>query len=144
MKHSCSGPYRLEQANSAHRSHERTPTRTCDDEHRSSVGDEVIAIGSPLGEGLERSISQGIVSSIRLIDGIKVIQTDAAINPGSSGGPLIHLASKRVLGVVTLGARGADGIGFAVPSDTIQGFLRAHMKNGSSSAAADGKPHTAR
>ena len=108
-----------------------------------SVGDEVIAIGSPLKEGLEHSISQGIVSSIRLIDGNKVIQTDAAINPGSSGGPLIHLGTKRVLGVVTMGVLGADGIGFALPSETIQNFLTNNKEKYNRANAADAKSRAA-
>ena len=94
------------------------------------VGDSVVAIGNPLG--LERSVTAGIVSALHrpltapndfTID--DVIQTDASINSGNSGGPLIA-ANGRVIGVNTAiatggtGARGNIGIGFAVPIDTVR------------------------
>jgi putative serine protease PepD len=90
----------------------------------------VVAIGNPLG--LERSVTAGIVSALHrpltapndfTID--DVIQTDAAINSGNSGGPLIA-ANGRVIGVNTAiatgntGARGNIGIGFAVPINTVR------------------------
>jgi putative serine protease PepD len=94
------------------------------------VGDSVVAIGNPLG--LERSVTAGIVSALHrpltapndfTID--DVIQTDAAINGGNSGGPLIN-AMGSVIGVNTAiatsnaGARGNIGIGFAVPINTVR------------------------
>ena len=94
------------------------------------VGDSVVAIGNPLG--LERSVTAGIVSALHrpltapndfTID--DVIQTDAAINSGNSGGPLIA-ANGKVIGVNTAiatgntGARGNIGIGFAVPVNTVR------------------------
>ena len=90
-----------------------------------SIGREVYTIGDPLG--LSRSVSRGIVSSVR--QGklrnqvtLTLIQTDAAINPGNSGGPLIS-PDGLVLGVVTLKAGRPDspisGIGFAVSSEDI-------------------------
>jgi S1-C subfamily serine protease len=97
---------------------------------RLRVGDSVVAIGNPLG--LERSVTAGIVSALHrplmapnefTID--DVIQTDAAINSGNSGGPLIA-ANGRVIGVNTAiatgntGARGNIGIGFAVPVNTVR------------------------
>jgi S1-C subfamily serine protease len=97
---------------------------------RVRVGDSVVAIGNPLG--LERSVTAGIVSALHrpltapndfTID--DVIQTDASINSGNSGGPLIA-ATGRVIGVNTAiatgstGARGNIGIGFAVPINTVR------------------------
>jgi S1-C subfamily serine protease len=94
------------------------------------VGDSVVAIGNPLG--LERSVTAGIVSALHrpltapndfTID--DVIQTDASINSGNSGGPLLN-ASGRVIGVNTAiatgntGAQGNIGIGFAVPINTVR------------------------
>jgi S1-C subfamily serine protease len=94
------------------------------------VGDSVLAIGNPLG--YERSVMAGIVSALHrpltapndfTID--DVIQTDAAINSGNSGGPLIA-ANGQVIGVNTAiatgntGARGNIGIGFAVPVNTVR------------------------
>ena len=64
-------------------------------------GGEVAAVGAP--EGMEWSVSRGIVSAVRDFNGIDVIQTDAAINHGNSGGPLISLQTGRVLGVNTWG-----------------------------------------
>ncbi|MGQ0735282.1 MAG: S1C family serine protease [Acidobacteriota bacterium] len=75
-------------------------------------GQEVLAIGSPLG--LQNTVTRGIVSAIRELGGVELIQTDAAINPGNSGGPLLA-RDGRVIGIATLKvARGAEAIGFAV------------------------------
>jgi putative serine protease PepD len=91
------------------------------------VGDPALAIGNPFG--LERSLTLGVVSATdREIDAPNgsairgVVQTDAAINPGSSGGPLLD-ADGRVIGVNSQ-ARGS-GIGFAVPVDTLKRLLPA-------------------
>jgi len=90
------------------------------------VGDEVLAVGSPLG--LSGTVTQGIVSAtdrqVQLGDGgqVSALQTDASINPGNSGGPLVDAAG-RVIGVntaiATLGGQGSGsiGIGFAIPVD---------------------------
>ncbi len=107
---------------------------------RVRVGDSVVAIGNPLG--LERSVTSGIVSALHrpltapndfTID--DVIQTDAAINSGNSGGPLIS-ANGSVIGVNTAiatgstGARGNIGIGFAVPMDTVQSVVSQLIEKG--------------
>jgi len=93
------------------------------------VGDSVIAIGNPLGLG--HSVSQGIISQtgrelIKLDEGdgrqIEFLQTDTAINPGSSGGPLITLSGAAV-GMNTAIARSAQGIAFAVPTSQILEFV---------------------
>jgi S1-C subfamily serine protease len=91
------------------------------------VGDEVVAIGNPLG--FERTMTAGIVSALgRVIDSPdqfaidEVIQTDAPINSGNSGGPLLDAAG-RVVGVNTQIASlsgGNIGIGFAVPINTVR------------------------
>ena len=95
------------------------------------VGDLVLAIGNPLG--LRSSVTEGIVSSLgRTVaegNGVTlspVIQTSAAINPGNSGGALVDLTG-HVIGVPTLaaldpefGATEAPGIGFAIPSNTVE------------------------
>jgi 2-alkenal reductase len=94
-------------------------------------GETVIAIGSPLGD-FKNSVTVGVVSATgRSIDtgqGYQVeglVQTDAAINQGNSGGPLVNLAGQ-VIGVNTLIVRGnangavAEGLGFAIPMDTAQ------------------------
>ena len=77
------------------------------------IGAEVLAIGSPLG--LRNTVTRGIVSSVREVRGVQMVQTDAAINPGNSGGPLIDRTG-RVIGVNTLKVTGeaTESIGFAV------------------------------
>ncbi len=101
------------------------------------VGDEVVAIGNPLG--YERTVTSGIVSAVGraiqapnqfLID--QVIQTDAAINSGNSGGPLINAAGK-VVGVNTQIATqtgGNIGLGFAVPINTVKRVARQIIDEG--------------
>lgn len=86
------------------------------------VGNNVLAIGTPMG--LSWSVSKGIVSAVRE-NGVRVIQTDAAINAGNSGGPLIDLASGKVIGINTFGIRKdlGEGLNFAVSSeDAIRDF----------------------
>ena len=86
----------------------------------------VVAIGSPLGE-FQNTVTQGIVSAKgrRVAESASVVledllQTDAAINPGNSGGPLIWAATHQVVGVNTLVASNATGLGFAVSSNTVR------------------------
>lgn len=87
-----------------------------------SAGDGVFAIGNPLG--LERSVSQGIVSTRnRNFDGLVYLQTDAAINPGNSGGPLFNLEGE-VVGVTNMKATSGDNLGFAIPTRYVKDFLR--------------------
>ena len=85
-------------------------------------GESVFAIGSPLG--LERSVSQGIVSTrSRNFDGILYIQTTAEINPGNSGGPLFNTRGE-VVGVTNMKLIGGEGLGFAIPISYVKHFLR--------------------
>lgn len=86
-------------------------------------GQPVFAIGNPLG--LERSVSEGIVSlKNRLIGGRLFIQTTAQINPGNSGGPLFNLRGE-VVGVnnMKVASMGAEGLGFAIPTSVLERFL---------------------
>ncbi len=85
------------------------------------VGSLVFAIGNPLG--LERSVSQGIVSSrTRSIGYLRFIQTDAAINPGNSGGPLFN-ARGEVIGVACAGHAAFAGLAFGIPVQELISFL---------------------
>ncbi|MEM9157748.1 MAG: trypsin-like peptidase domain-containing protein [Verrucomicrobiota bacterium] len=85
------------------------------------VGSLVFAIGNPLG--LERSVSQGIVSSTtRAIGYLRFIQTDAAINPGNSGGPLFN-ARGEVIGVACAGHAMFSGLAFGIPVQELISFL---------------------
>ncbi|HKV66778.1 MAG TPA: trypsin-like peptidase domain-containing protein, partial [Gaiellales bacterium] len=106
------------------------------------VGDPVVAIGNPLGE--YRSITEGIVSAkARQINSLKpgykiynAIQTDAAINHGNSGGPLIdrygHVVgiTNQILTGTNNPTSGNIGIGFAVPIDTARNVARQIIKSG--------------
>lgn len=93
-----------------------------------SVGDEVAAIGNPLGENFKGTMTNGIVSSISrdvLYNGnyINVIQTNAAINAGSSGGCLVDIYG-RVVGITNMKMNSSDymveGMAFAIPTATIK------------------------
>ncbi len=91
------------------------------------VGDPVLLIGHPIG--LENSISSGIVSALREFEdsnvvgpGIKTIQTDAAANPGNSGGPMVD-EDGNAIGVVTFGLLEAENLNFAIPINYARGLL---------------------
>jgi len=104
-------------------------------------GETVIAIGSPLGD-FKNTVTVGVVSATgRIIDtglGYQIeglIQTDAAINEGNSGGPLVNLAGE-VIGINALVVRGsgsgtvAEGLGFAIPINTAQAVAQQIIQNG--------------
>jgi len=111
------------------------PTVKLGDPAQTRVGDWVLAIGSPFG--FENSVTAGIVSakSRALPDGTYVpfIQTDAAVNPGNSGGPLFNLKGE-VIGInsqIYSGTGGYQGLAFAIPIDVaskVQSQLVAHGK----------------
>lgn len=87
-------------------------------------GDQVFAIGNPLG--LERSVSQGIVSTRnRNFEGLTYIQTTTQINPGNSGGPLFNLKGE-VVGVTNMKLVFGEGLGFAIPVAYLKHFLGNH------------------
>ena len=108
------------------------------DSDQIKVGDAVVAIGNPFG--LDRTVTSGIVSAIQraitapngyTID--HVIQTDASINHGNSGGPLLN-GRGEVIGVnsqIESDSGGNDGVGFAVPSITISLIVGGGIDNGS-------------
>ncbi len=83
-----------------------------------SVGSAVVAIGAP--KGLDFSVTQGIVSGTR--DQGAIIQTDAAVNPGNSGGPLLE-KSGCVVGINTFGLIDSEGLNFAISSQTARRFI---------------------
>ena len=98
------------------------PTAPIGDSSTIQVGQQAIAIGSPLGTFTD-SVTSGIISalgrSIPVESGevlSNLIQTDTAINPGNSGGPLFDPSGK-VIGINTAGASDSQGIGFAIPID---------------------------
>lgn len=104
-----------------------------------SVGDNVVAIGNPLGE-LTFSMSEGIVSCLDReinVDGtpFNMIQITAAVNGGNSGGPLFNIYGE-VVGIVsakytaTANGTATEGLGFAIPVDDVMSMIRDIMENG--------------
>ncbi len=110
------------------------------DSSKIKIGEQVVAVGNPLGEFYD-TISAGIVSGLsRLINTQNsttekltrlkgLIQTDAAINPGNSGGPLINTQSK-VIGINTAMVSGAQNLGFAIPINYAKKDLQEIKKYG--------------
>jgi putative serine protease PepD len=121
------------------------PTLSLGDSSKVGVGDATYAIGSPFG--LDNTLTSGIVSALgrelQAPNGATIsgaIQTDAAINPGNSGGPLLDEQGK-VIGVnsqIAAGSQGGGsvGVGFAVPSNTVEEFLAA-AKSGDAQPQAE-------
>lgn len=121
------------------------PTVTLGDSKTISAGQQVIAIGNALGQ-YQNTITAGIISgtgrsltayssdfssSENLTD---MIQTDAAINSGNSGGPLVNAAGE-VIGINTATSSDADGIGFAIPISSVKGMLKSIIENGTAARA---------
>lgn len=110
------------------------PTATLGDSSKAKVGEFVIAIGNPYG--LDHTVTLGVISAVeRNIDTgdstmYGVIQTDAAINPGNSGGPLVNLKGE-VIGINTMIYQNAQGLGFAVSSNTAKRVIDSILKTGS-------------
>ena len=87
-------------------------------------GETVYAIGFPFSEELSFTITRGIVSTPRrALFGRAFIQHDAAINPGNSGGPLLN-SSGQVVGVNTMKVAWSQGLGFAIPVETVQELMK--------------------
>ena len=104
------------------------------------VGDSVVAIGDPLGVELRGTMTDGIVSAISRdvqVDGrvMNLIQTNAALNSGNSGGPLINRFGQ-VIGINTMkigtfaDSSGVEGLGFAIPSATVQEIVNQLLSQG--------------
>lgn len=106
-----------------------------------TVGDQVVAIGNPLGE-LSNTATTGIISALNrnlTIEGqsMNLLQTDASINPGNSGGALFN-SSGNLVGIVVAKSTGSDveGLGFAIPINRVAKVAKNLIKNGSSSSSS--------
>lgn len=104
------------------------------------AGEQVVAIGNPLGLEFSRTVTQGIISAVdrtiktRTSAGdwdLHVIQTDAAINPGNSGGPLVNMNGE-VIGINSLkiASGGVEGLGFAIPSNDVVPLVEEMVQKG--------------
>lgn len=101
------------------------------------VGEKVYAIGNPIGYEFQRTVTSGIVSAVNRTITIEeenkssymedLIQTDATINPGNSGGPLIN-SQGEVIGINSVKITSAEGIGFAVPINTVKAIVEKFKK----------------
>merc|ERR1719240_1395510 len=110
------------------------PFATLGDSNELRVGQLVVAIGNPLG--FQSTVSAGVVSalgrSLRAKDGMMIegiIQTDVALNPGNSGGPLVD-SSSRVVGINTAIIAGAQNLSFSVPASTANWVVAEIMEHG--------------
>jgi serine protease Do len=108
-------------------------------------GADVFAIGSPGGEVLGFSLSRGIVSGVRTLDDVQLLQTDASLSPGNSGGPLVD-RSGRVLGVVSrkIAAHAVEGLGFAIPIQTALTALALEPASTTTSSLRQAAPEPAK
>ena len=116
------------------------PTVTLGDSKTLHVGQQVIAIGNALGE-YQNTVTSGIISgigrSVTASDGSgynaetlsDMIQTDAAINSGNSGGPLVNAAGE-VIGINTATSSTAENMGFAIPVSSVKGMLKQLTETG--------------
>lgn len=121
------------------------PAATLGDSKTITIGQDVLAIGNALGQ-FDNTVTSGIVSgtgrSIVATDSngsnaenlSDLIQTDAAINAGNSGGPLINAAGE-VIGINTATSSDADGIGFAIPISSVKGMLNQILETGEAKRA---------
>lgn len=84
------------------------------------VGEEVLLVGAP--QGLEQTVSDGLISAIRLDEGVRVLQTSAAASPGSSGGPLLN-RSGAAIGVMSFKVVNGENLNFTIPINYVRGKL---------------------
>lgn len=113
------------------------PYATLGDSSNIKVGEAVYAIGNPIGYEFQRTVTAGIISALNRTVRIDenetstymedLIQTDATINPGNSGGPLINLDGN-VIGITSVKITSAEGIGFAVPINTVKPIIESYLK----------------
>ena len=112
------------------------PTATFGNSDEVVVGEPAIAIGNPMGLEFQGSVTVGVISALnRTLDlndrRVKLFQTDAAISPGNSGGALVN-ADGQIIGInsAKLAADGVEGIGFAIPINTVELIVNELMEKG--------------
>jgi serine protease Do len=98
------------------------PALALGDSEAMHAGDPIVAIGHPLG--LEDTVSNGLISAVRALEGITVLQISAPIAPGSSGGPIFNERGE-VIGVCTALLQGGQNLSFGVPSKYVRALMDA-------------------
>jgi S1-C subfamily serine protease len=90
-----------------------------------NMGDEVVTIGTPADLALGQSVSKGILSGKRMLEEREYLQTDVAVSPGNSGGPLLNERGE-VIGIIQskMMGKGIEGVGFAIPIQRVRELLR--------------------
>lgn len=113
------------------------PVAELGDSDKLIVGEAAIAIGNPLGLEFQRSVTSGIISglnrSIQVSENVVIedlIQTDASINNGNSGGPLLN-SRGQVIGINTAKIKSAEGLGFSIPINEAKVIIEQVIENGS-------------
>jgi S1-C subfamily serine protease len=96
------------------------PTIPLGNSNNVQLGDAVLLVGAP--RGLEQTVSDGLISGIRLDDGVRVLQTSAAASPGSSGGPLLNRSGEAV-GVMSFKLVNGENLNFTIPINYVRGKL---------------------
>lgn len=96
---------------------------------KTELGEDIMTIGTPLEKSLGQTITKGIISGTRLVNGQSFFQVDASVNPGNSGGPLLN-SKNEIIGVVTakIAGSGVEGIGFAIPINEALKALNIELK----------------
>ena len=117
------------------------------DSDKTKIGENVYAIGNPIGHDFLRTVTKGIISAlnrtIKIEEDNKVsymedlIQTDAGINPGNSGGPLINIEGE-VIGINSIKITSAEGIGFAIPINIVKPIIDKFINEGKFEEASIG------
>jgi S1-C subfamily serine protease len=115
------------------------------DSSKVNIGSYAVAIGNPLGMAFDRSVTQGVISGLNrtitvgsnsgdsaTMEGL--MQTDASINSGNSGGPLLN-SEGQVIGINTAKAASGEGLGFAIPINTVKPVIEEIMETGTFSKA---------
>ena len=112
------------------------PTMELGDSENLNIGELAVAIGNPLGLDFQRTVTSGVISGLNrnigevegnYMDGL--IQTDASINSGNSGGPLLNKEGK-VIGINTVKISSAEGIGFSIPINSVKPIIDQVIKTG--------------
>lgn len=120
------------------------PVINLGDSEKINIGQTAIAIGNPMGLTFERTVTQGIVSALNRSIAVDtntiaedLIQTDASINAGNSGGPLLNLAGE-VIGINTYKIQSGEGLGFAIPINIVKPIIKQIKEEGSFTPAVIG------